>query len=225
MSVVGLFFPVLCPVCGRSLVEGEEKICIHCLTDMPLSFFWSWRENKARELFYDLGVTHVASLLFYRRESRWKQVVYDFKYNHDKRLGEYVSSLFADKLFENGWGEIVDVVVPVPLHFIKKWSRGYNQAYVIALQLGKSLGRPVVEHLLTRRRYTLSQTKKDKDHRLRAMRGVFRVNRRYNKIIKGAKVLLVDDVLTTGSTLRACVEKLIDAGCASVSIATLAVVE
>jgi ComF family protein len=222
---MGLFFPVLCPVCGNLLVEGEEKICIDCLADMPLSFFWSWRDNKAKKIFCDLGVTHAASLLFYRRESRWKQVIYDFKYNYDKKLGGYFSSLFAAKLAESGWEKEIDIVVPVPLHFLKKWMRGYNQAQVIAEQLGRRMEKPVVEQLLIRRRYTLSQTKKDKDHRLRAMRNVFRVNMRYEKMIRGARVLIVDDVLTTGSTLRACAEKLIEAGCASVCMATLAVVE
>ena len=226
MGIGFLFFPELCPVCDRLLVGGERHICLECLADLPYSFYWSWRDNPAESLLREvLFVDAAASLLLYRSESKWKKPIHNFKYYGDKSLGRYLSGLLGKRLYESGWSERVDYIIPVPLHRVRAWQRGFNQASVIALELGGFLNKPVLCNAMARNRYTFTQTKKDREHRMKGVKGAFRVRDKYKDALRGKKILLVDDVLTTGATLESCGNELYNAGCFSLSVATLAFVE
>ncbi len=226
MGVGFLFFPELCPVCERLLVGGERHICLECLADLPYSFYWNWRDNPAENLLREvIYVEAAASLLLYRSESEWKKPIHNFKYYGDKSIGRYLSALLGKKLSQNGWSDRVDYIIPVPLHKIRAWQRGFNQASVIALELGDFLNKPVLCNAMARNRYTFTQTKKDKEHRRRGVKGAFRVRSKYKNRLKGKRILLVDDVLTTGATLESCGSELYKIGCSALNIATLAFVE
>lgn len=226
MGVGFLFFPEVCPVCERLLVGRERHICLECLADLPYSFYWNWRNNPAEKMLSQvLFVDAVASLMLYRSESNWKKPIHNFKYYGDKALGRYLSALLAKRLYNSGWCSKVDVIIPVPLHGLRKWQRGFNQANVIALELGSFLNKAVLSNAMARKRYTFTQTKKDREHRRRGVEGAFRVRDKYIDEVRGKRVLLVDDVLTTGATLESCGNELYRAGCLSLSIATLAFVE
>lgn len=226
MGIGFLFFPELCPVCDRLLVGGERHICLECLADLPYSFYWSWRDNPAERMIREvLFVDCAASLLLYRSESKWKKPIHNFKYYGDRSMGKYLSALLGRKLYESGWSSLVDYIIPVPLHSLRRWQRGFNQAAVIALELGVFLKKPVLCNAMTRKRYTFTQTKKDREHRRRGVEGAFRVRGEYKNVLSGKRVLLVDDVLTTGATVEACGNELVKAGCSLLSVATLAFVE
>ena len=213
-------------MCDRLLVGGERHICLECLADLPYSFYWSWRDNPAEVLLREvLFVDAAASLLLYRSESKWKRPIHNFKYYGDRSLGRYLSSLLGKRLYESGWCDRVDYVIPVPLHRFRAWHRGFNQASVIALELGVFLNKPVLCNAMARKRYTFTQTKKDREHRRRGVKGAFMVRDKYKDLLRGKKILLVDDVLTTGATLEACGNELYKVGCFSLSVATLAFVE
>jgi len=111
----------------------------------------------------------------------------------------------------------------VPLHPIKRWMRGFNQASVIAEVLSAELGKPVMEGVLVRRRYSSTQTTKDKGSRQRGVKGAFSLRESHR--FAGMHILLVDDVLTTGATIEACGLEILKADGARLSVATLAFVE
>ena len=178
-------------------------------------------------------VYNAASLFFYRHESPWCELVRLFKYGRDEGLGLWSARLLGTYLAGGGLYVGVQAVVPVPLHPLKKWRRGFNQAEIIARGVAEGLagagGRsalPVAADLLRRRRYTSTQTRKSASARRTGIAGAFELNRRSLARLKAAgvrHVLLVDDVMTTGATISECIRLL--SPHFTVSVATLGFVE
>jgi len=223
-----LFFTRECAVCGRILNLDEHHLCAECLDDLPLTYFWSRRDNPAMERL--AGKCHLqdaAALFFYRHDSGYVQCVRRFKYHHDMELGGYMSRLLGERLASCQAFSSVQVVVPVPLHPLKKLKRGFNQSDTIAENVASCLPGCIVEkNLIRRRRYTATQTKKGSGAREANVKGAFVLNRKVAERLRAdgtLSILLVDDVLTTGSTLAACI-KLCE-GLFEVRAATLGFVE
>ena len=211
-------------MCERLLVRGEKHICTECLSDLPYSYFWNCAANPAHSLLAEkISVERVATLMIYRKESKWKNILYDFKYSGDKSIGRYTSGILGKKMVQGGLFNDIELIIPVPLHPLKKWMRGFNQAAVIAYELSDIMGVPVSENILKRGRYSFSQTLKDRTERSKGVSGAFYVKR--DKKIEGKHVLLVDDVLTTGATAKECGMRLVEAYGAKLSFAALAFVE
>jgi ComF family protein len=122
----------------------------------------------------------------------------------------------ADSHFFN-----VDYVFPVPLHNSRLRARGYNQSYILARALGKTLNIRIGAHILKRKRKTPSQAGKSASGRKRNVAGAFDIPKRHHSKLKGKSVLLVDDVFTTGATIEACARSLKAAGAAKVNVITL----
>lgn len=219
-----LLLPRICPVCGRILLRGERYLCLQCISEMPLTYFWTWPGNPAGERFSGrVDFVHAASLFYYRDESPYKNLIHYFKYKGRGKLGAYLGELLGEKLLQSGVYDDVDIVIPVPLHPFKKWKRGYNQAEIIARKVAEVLRKPVEVSLLIRKRYTRTQTKKDAQQREINVSGAFRLRSGY--MLKGRHILLVDDVLTTGATLGACALEILSVEGCRVSFATLAFAE
>ncbi|MBV9492019.1 MAG: ComF family protein [Verrucomicrobia bacterium] len=149
-----------------------------------------------------------------------RELIHRFKYRrqfHIRRvLGEWLAAGFSDPRLE---AEPVDALVPVPLHPLRLRERGYNQAAALAATLSKKVGVPVADCLL-RTRYTPSQTQFDRVQRRRNLREAFAVRKR--TVVSEKRLLLIDDVLTTGSTLHECAAVLLDRGARSVRALTVA---
>lgn len=203
-SLGDLFFPRFCLVCGAKLDIGERHLCPRCTDDIPLTYFWSWDGNPAEQRLADAHVEQACSLFFYRRESDYSRLIHKFKYEGDIRLGRRLAGMLADAMTASGRFAGIDAVVPVPLHPLKKFHRGFNQSDVIALELASALGAAFEPRLIRRRRFTRTQTRA-KDRR-NNMAGAFALNEKALRRLRSAgafHILLVDDVLTTGSTITA----------------------
>ncbi len=224
MVFLDLLFPRVCPVCGRLLLRREKYLCLSCLSDLPLSYYWSWPNNPAEVCFWGrLNIVRASSLLIYRGESPYKKIVHSFKYEGNRGLGEFMGEMLARRLVESGLYGDIDLIIPVPLHPLKKWKRGYNQASVLAKSIGKLLNKPVEEKALIRRKFTSTQTKKDAIHRWENVMNAFSLKNK--TFIEGKHILLIDDVLTTGATLEACGQHILKLESCRLSIVTLAYVE
>ena len=125
-----------------------------------------------------------------------------------------------ETLSENGFQAAFDYILPVPLHAAKRRQRGYNQSETFAQGLGQALQVPVASQVLTRQVNTSSQTHKTRAERWQNVEHVFQVAQ--PELVRDRRVLLVDDVLTTGATLEACALTLVRAGCREVSVGAIA---
>jgi ComF family protein len=146
-------------------------------------------------------------------------LVHLFKYRRVRSLQKPLGRMLSLALPRE---EQVDLVVPVPMHWWRKWSRGFNQAELLARGVARRTGIPVTR-ALKRRRRTLAQAGLTLAQRRENLTAVFRVTARNR--VEGRRVLLVDDVLTTGATASACAETLKRAGARSVVLLTLARVD
>ena len=223
-----LFFVRSCAVCGKPLAEGEKHLCRDCIDDIPLTYFWNYSENAAMDRL--AGLCHVynaASLFFYRHDSGYCEIVRRCKYGGDASLGFWAGAMLGGHMASGGLFAGVQVIVPVPLHPLKRYRRGFNQSEVIARGIASCLpGVRVETRLLRRRRYTATQTRKTVAERKVNVAGAFRVRRKALERLRAAgirHILVVDDVLTTGSTISACVRVL--EGHFTVSAATLGFVD
>ncbi len=222
-DILNLFYPELCIACGKKLVDQERWLCIECISDLPRTKFHSDPENKVAGLFWGrVKVEHATSWLFFRKGSRYQKLVHCLKYKGMQEVGEELGRLFALELADSPF-RYTDLVIPVPLHAIKLRQRGYNQSEWIAHGIASGLEKPLSTDNLIREKHNPTQTRKNRYERWQNVEGIFSVARPGELINK--HILLVDDVVTTGSTLEASVVALLRSGADKVSIATLACAE
>lgn len=200
-----LFFPPRCPVCGEPMPEGTRLVCTRCRMDAPLTGYWREADNPmARRLWGLMPVEHASALFYYGAESGWRRLVHRFKYRGAWRLARDAGRWYGAELSASGLYGDVDAVVPVPLHPFKLLRRGYNQSEYLAEGIAAELGVPLDVRSVVRVRNNPSQALTPRRERGRNVEGIFAVRRAER--LAGCHVLLVDDVFTTGETLRSCGE-------------------
>ena len=235
-EVLDLLMPRECLVCGRQLGAQERHLCIWCAADLPYTAYWERPHNPMANQFNALleqyrpagepmQYAYAAALMYYHHENPYKYIPRALKYGFNQKAGRYFSAILGMQLAKVPHFAGVDTVIPVPLHWWRKWRRGYNQAEVIAAELAAALHATLRTDVLIRDRRTRSQTRLSAAERLRNVEGVFHA--RPGRLETPRHILLVDDTFTTGATLYACYKALRSALGPSVriSIATLAVVE
>ena len=220
-----LFFPRKCVVCKKFLSENEWDVCAVCLEGLPMTYQWDIVQNAAFErLARRFEVQDAASLFFFRTESDYRNILYGIKYGNRRRLAIRMGELLGRQLAASRMFRGCQVVVPVPLHPLRRWKRGYNQAELIARGVAEAMGLPVEAKLLRRIRNTKTQTKLHGDAKIQNVQAAFAADLRRTAGLQQQGIhhlLLIDDTLTTGSTLAACVAPLLAAGF-RISCATLA---
>ena len=226
-SLSDLLLPRTCAVCGRPLLVEEKNLCVGCLADLPLTYFWTMPHNPMADAFNALveapGYVHAAALFYY--SSGYEQITQALKYRRNFAVGRWAASLLGCRMRDAGWQ--VDAVCCVPLHWMRRRRRGYNQAEVIARSLASALGAAFLPRLLRRSRRTRTQTHLDAAARSKNVSGAFRANPRALTPSCPAPtgrplILIVDDVFTTGSTLSACYNALREAFGDTIDIAIAA---
>lgn len=207
-SLVNIIFPDVCTVCHRTLVQGEKHICLGCLMDLPRTNFHLTASNALTERLFSIGLPleRAASMFYYMRGNPYTALIHDTKYHGRPVVGRHMAAMYARELLPTGFFDDIDLIVPVPLHFLKQLGRGYNQAEEIADSIGETTGLPVISAL--KANYHRSQTRKDAHARLRNALGTYSV--RDVEALRDRHILLVDDVITTGSTILACMQAIKD---------------
>lgn len=216
-----LLFPRLCVVCGDKLIEQEQWICLHCLHHIPRTNFHLEPDNPVSQLFYGrVQVEYATSFFYFSKGSKYQTLLHHLKYKGMKELGEEIGKHFGIDLLQSPEFSSVDLICPVPLHPSKEKKRGYNQSWWIASGIAKQMNKELSAGNLKRITATETQTRKSRFERFLNVEGIFELSD--PEAFSGKHVLLVDDVVTTGSTLEACASVLISKTSARVSIATLA---
>ncbi len=218
---VFLFYPNYCRGCSESLVKGEKIICTRCMLDLPKSNYHLERDNPFYLKFSGrIPVKFVMTLFKFVKQGKVQHLLHALKYKNQPEIGVQLGRVYGADLVNEKYKDQFDVIVPVPLHESKKRKRGYNQSEEFGKGLSEVLEIPCTEKFLKRTRATSTQTKKSKLNRWENVSEVFEVEQKEE--LKGKRILLVDDVVTTGATLEACGQKLLEAGCGDVSIACIA---
>ncbi len=232
-AVGDLLMPRECIVCGRPLLKDETHLCIWCRSDLPLTFFHLQSRNAMADKFNALVQRHIesgigvtqdhgtpfedlvpgpghtpyikaAALFFYRSKTGYRKITQSLKYHGNLSAGRFFARMLAERLKESPYLDKIDIVAPVPLHWTRRWSRGYNQAEVIARELVRcGIGGTMVPDLLKRNRRTRTQTKLSVGQKADNVKGAFSVNAKA-AVSDPISLILVDDVFTTGATLFAC---------------------
>jgi ComF family protein len=188
--------------------------------DLPETHFHKASHNPVQELFYGrLELRLAFALLFFDKGSKYRKLIYQLKYKGKKEAGTFLGKLIGSRLHEIACDKI-DGIIPVPLHKIKKRRRGYNQSLLIAEGVSSVIERPVFENVLHRKIHTTTQTRKERFDRWKNVEDIFYCSQPDK--LKGKHILLIDDVVTTGSTLEAAGSVLQEINGTSVSIATAA---
>ncbi len=216
-----LFFPNTCLICNYALYEHEKHICRKCIKNLPRSYFHLTDENPLNKIFWGrVDIEKVVSFLLYTKGSHVKQILHSLKYGTRKEVGYELGKMYAKELADINYFSNLDYLVPVPLHPKKMNIRGYNQSEWIAKGLAEHLPGKVMTDNLYKKTHTTSQTNKGRFSRWENIASSFDV--RDTSLFENKKVLLVDDVLTTGATIEACATTLSNIKGITIYVATLA---
>jgi len=215
IAVADLFMPRRCLVCGHRLAVEESCLCRACESDVPYTYFWMLGRNQMADKLNALvqrrfeaaghggerwPYEYAAALFLYSSLAGYRKIPQALKYHADFPAGRRYSRRLGERLAGSCLFSDVDMVIPVPLHWTRRWRRGYNQAEVIAKEIAGALGCRMRTDLLSRPGRTRTQTKMSVEAKGRNVAGAFRC-----RPFGGVRhVLLVDDVFTTGATLNAC---------------------
>lgn len=215
-----MMYPRLCAACAKPLFTGEICICTPCRFHLPRTGYHLQPENPVIKHFWGkVPVVQATAYYYFSKGERVQRLIHQLKYKGRQDVGEFIGDLMGRDLLKSSFKEI-DLIVPVPLHKFRLRQRGYNQSDCFAEGLSKGMMKEYSLNGLKRIEATSTQTKKHRFERYKNVDNIFEAGD--PEKIFGKNILLVDDVITTGSTLISCAEKLLLSGACSVSVAAIA---
>ena len=218
---ISLLFPRLCYGCGNHLMRNESLICTECYVIIPRTGYHNQKENPVEQLFWGRClIEKAAAFSYYNKGSRIRTLMHNLKYKGIKEIGMDLGRIYGLTLKSSGFTDEIDLIVPVPLHPSKKKMRGFNQSEIISNGISGVTGLPVDTNSLVREKISVTQTRRSRYERWTNVEGIFLVNDQES--LKGKHVLLVDDVITTGSTIESCANELLKVDGVKVSVVALA---
>lgn len=218
--LIDILYPQTCLGCDELLVMGEEVLCTICRHELPLTNHHLLVENDSyKRLAGRVPLELVMSMLVFEKHGLVQEIIHKLKYEGHEEvgvlLGDWYAELLKDKLND------VDIILPVPLHPKRLKERGYNQVTTFCKSLSNRLQIELNEELLVRKIYAKTQTKKSLSSRTEVTKDIFDVV--YTSEHQNKHFLIVDDVLTTGTTLEQCAKAVLKIPDSKVSIVTMAI--
>jgi ComF family protein len=216
-----IIYPRACEACGEALLGGENLICMNCLIDLPrTNSHIQQLDNISNRFWGKIPVADTLTFLKFSKKGKVQKLLHELKYRNKPEVGKYLGNIYGIDLKIVGFDKKVDLLISVPLHPSKLIQRGYNQSDCIAQGLSEALNVPFEPNAVQKRMFTESQTKKSRIERFQNVENIFEVIE-YEKI-KNKRIAIVDDVLTTGSTLESLGITLLNAEAKEISIITIA---
>ncbi|RBN51212.1 ComF family protein [Flavobacterium psychrolimnae] len=223
-SIINLFFPKVCSGCSSFLLSNENVICTVCRHDIPLTNHHLNPENDAFKKFYGrIPVMHTSALFYFHKKGIAQELIHNLKYKGHEEIGAILGEWYAEDLKTIDLLQSVDEIIPVPLHRRKLKERGYNQVTAFGKALSSSLNIDYNDSILVRNVYSKTQSKKNLLGRTEGIESTFDVS--FTEKDHNKHFLLIDDVITTGSTLEACSRALLKIPGAKISIVCMAMAQ
>ena len=223
LDAADVVFPRQCAVCGRVLGSDEHHVCRACMASMPVTGYHLVDFNPFEQLAEGrVPIEHATAYFFYDKQSPYVRIIHDAKYRNMPKIGRYIAAHAAREIQPSGFFNGIDLIVPVPIHFSKRASRGYNQTEYIARGISDITRIPVINAVRAAHAHN-TQTNLNAQQRLKNAQHIYDIHPRHAGQLRHRHVLLVDDVVTTGATLLACAEALRAVEGVTVSLFTLAI--
>ena len=201
-DLTSVIYPDRCPVCGCTLATGEHTLCLKCFAELPRTGIHTSGFNEIhRRTAHRTHIERAAAFFHYERHSPYSGLIHMAKYRNRPRIAEELAETYAREIAPSGFFDGIGMIEPVPLHWLRQIARGYNQSLYIAHGISAATGIPGGDHLRASR-LQRSQTHRSAQARHQAAEGLYHAV--YPEELKGQHILIVDDVITTGSTVRAC---------------------
>jgi ComF family protein len=205
--------------CTNTLKQQEEVLCTHCQSKLVSTNHSIENSNKVFQQFTGrIEIDHALSAFYFQKNNALQHVLHGLKYANRKDAGLYLGKLLGEQLASTSWANDIDCIIPLPLHPKKQQKRGYNQAEIIAEGVQEATNLPIDTSSVKRVVENPSQITQGRFGRWDNVSGIFEITK---PLPDGYHVLLIDDVITTGSTIEACAVPLLSANC-KVSIASIA---
>ena len=219
---LNLLYPKLCHACDSSLKSNEDILCTSCLHAIPVADHHLEKDNPVEKIFFGrIRVENATSLLLFEKKGMVQKLIHNLKYRGHEEIGSFLGAWLGSELKQIPEWQQVTTIIPVPLHKKKLKIRGYNQVTGFGRDLAKALEVPFRDDILLKVSATQTQTLKKRLARWGSIDETFVLEN--SSSLENAHVLLVDDLVTTGATLEACAQKLLNIPQMKISIATMAV--
>lgn len=220
IGLLHLIYPRTCAACGNILLNNEKVLCLSCYAELPRTRFHNNPENEVARIFWGrVLLSNVTSFIFFNKDSNYRKILHELKYNDQRQVGQEMGRLFGLELRDTAFSQ-ADLIIPVPLHPSKQRKRGYNQSELIADGVSQVLNIPVRNNVITRKKKTSTQTRRNRFDRWLNVKDTFQVQD--VAALNNKHILLVDDVITTGATIESCAGSIIAACNVAVSVISLA---
>ncbi len=223
-SFSNLFYPELCISCHQKEREVYDSFCFDCFAKLPFTNFKNFRDNEFTDHFRSKKYIETGnSLFFFVKQGHVQKLIQELKYKNKPHFGLKLGNIMGETNYGKFIRENIDIIVPVPLHKNKEIKRGYNQSQMFAQGLSKSTGKTLSVKNMIRTKNTSTQTKMNREQRLANLKNAFSIL--HPEEYRDKHILIVDDVLTTGSTLLECAFALKNVSGIKISLATIAMGE
>lgn len=222
-KIFDFFLPRVCTSCNNKLNSPEEIVCDYCFNRLkltPESMIKTEYQNKFASKNF---IKDFHPIFVFESGNEIQHIIHSLKYNKQFRIGIYLGKIIANQLYQKLVDWNIELIIPIPLHKLKKAERGYNQSEFIAKGISIKTKIPYSRKVIHRKKYTETQTHLSALERQLNVKDAFKVVNK--KLIEGKNILLVDDVITTGSTISECAKVLLREGAKNIYAASVAIAE
>ncbi|GGG38820.1 ComF family protein [Bizionia arctica] len=221
-SVLDLFFPKVCYACQFQLSDNEEYICTDCRHNLPITNYHLDNDDFVLKTFYGRAkIEHATALLRFEKKGITQTLIHNLKYKGYEDIGMFLGTWLGEELKEIEAYQTIDAVIPVPLHKKKLRKRGYNQVAKFGQEIAKQLNTNYYDDVLIKVTNTASQVNKSRFSRWINNDELFTIQNKEK--ISNKHILLVDDIITSGATMEACISVLNQAPNVKISIVAMAI--
>ena len=222
-NLFDFILPRFCCSCKTKLSVNQNTMCVDCLSKIQRSNSSRLKREFERKFLNNKIISEFYSPFVFEKDKELQHAIHALKYDKKFPVGIFLGKVLAAEIKSSKTNWKFDLIIPIPLHQLKKAERGYNQAYYIAKGVGKIFKVKVSDRSVKRIKYTESQTTMNLNEREENISGAFKV--KWNTQVRGKNILLLDDVITTGATISECGKILLEAGASKVYAASIAIAD
>lgn len=222
-NLFDFILPRFCCSCKTKLSDNQDTMCVDCLSKIQRSNSSRLKREFERKFLNNNIIREFYSPFVFEKDKELQHAIHALKYDKKFPVGIFLGKVLAAEIKSSKTNWKFDLIIPIPLHQLKKAQRGYNQAYYIAKGVGKIFKVKVSDRIVKRIKYTESQTTMNLNEREENIFGAFKV--KWNTQVRGKNILLLDDVITTGATISECGKILLEAGASKVYAASIAIAD